>query len=102
MNSIETILTASREMKNGRNFTSVCGALYSEFDELGLEIHNVYLEEPEGIDGILGEGVDVILCVIDLIYQHNPDITTEEIHNKILQKLNKWKSKYGVKDDSQI
>ena len=48
-----------------------------------------------GEDGVVGESIDMIICLFDLIFKTNPDITHEEITAYTEKKLKKWKTLYG-------
>lgn len=72
----------------------VLGHLVEEVGELSQEvvIKQGDSYKKEGVDGILGEAVDVILCALDLIRVDNPTITEEEITEVVVSKLLKWKN----------
>lgn len=88
----------SEQVKNDRTRTSIYNALVSESEELRDEIVKVAEGKPEGDDGIIGESIDVILCALDLIFQHRPDITDAEIDRIAFNKCEKWARKYGTPD----
>ena len=44
----------------------------------------------KGKDGIVGEGIDVIICVLDLIRKTYPNITESELEAIADNKLAKW------------
>lgn len=83
------------EVKNNRNLNSIFTHATSEMFELFEEICKKESNLPSGEDGVIGESVDVILCMFDMIHQTNPDITMDEIEKIMLKKFNKWKEKYG-------
>lgn len=92
---LSEILGVCRTIKSERNVWSVHRHLMGEVSELDNEMYNKFTGDPMGIDGILGESVDVILCAVDLIYQEYPDITEEQVMEVVHRKLNKWVSLYG-------
>jgi hypothetical protein len=47
----------------------------------------------EGPDGVIGEAVDVLICALDIIKVHKPEITEEEIIKLVQDKCAKWKRK---------
>lgn len=47
-----------------------------------------------GPDGIVGEGIDVIVCVLDIIILEKPDITVDEILEIAMNKIKRWEKKY--------
>ena len=66
-----------------------------ELGELSTEIGVKYLGfyKEAGKDGIIGEAVDAINCLIDLIHIENPDLTPEQLCEIFERKLAKWKQK---------
>ena len=46
-----------------------------------------------GPDGILGEAIDVIACMMDIIRKQYPDITDDKLEWKMLEKCAKWERK---------
>ena len=66
-----------------------------EVGELSTEVRVKYgTSYKEGDkDGILGEGCDAILCILDLIYVDNPDISSEKIIEILKFKSSKWLAK---------
>ena len=95
INPVELVLEYSRRIQNTRNLRSVASHFFSEVMELDEELGLVYEGKQPGPDGILGEGVDVILCTIDLIYQQDKNVTADKIIEKIKQKLDKWERLYA-------
>ncbi len=92
---LELVLSYCRRIKNGRTFNSVWFWTGQENAELTIEVGKLQSGGEPGEDGVLGEAVDTILCLVDLIYQHNPNITEEEILAVVQKKLDKWERKYG-------
>jgi CheY-like chemotaxis protein len=86
----------SDRIEDGRDARSVFHHLLSEADELGVEITAVENGKPEGVDGVVGEAVDVIACALDLIIRHRPGITNDEIAAIMRRKCQKWADKYGT------
>lgn len=83
------------EVKNKRDIHSIFVHANGEMSELFEEIRKKEMGEPFGEDGIIGESVDIILCMFDLIHQVDKNITMEEVEKIMLKKFNKWKEKYG-------
>ena len=77
----------------------VLASLMEEVGELATEVNisTGYSGKKEGEDGILGECVDVITCVVDLMWVSNPNITEEDLEKEVMKilelKLAKWKKK---------
>jgi hypothetical protein len=86
----ELVKEYSNNIQNGRTVFNVLQHMKGEVIELTEEICGA-----NGPDGILGEAVDVLLCVLDIICIDNPNITSEELNIIMLKKLNKWKRRYS-------
>lgn len=93
---VNEVLTVSATFKNNRTKNSIISHLKGEIEELDVEvkISNGELQEPHGSDGVVGEAIDCILCLLDLIYIDNPDITEHQLTEIANKKLAKWVSKY--------
>lgn len=95
---IEETLKVSERIKDDRNVHEVFMSLQKELGELAEEIEIAYsprrASKSPGPDGVSGEAIDCILCLLDLIKVHNPVITPEEIVSHALKKLKKWEAKY--------
>ena len=99
--TLDPIFKVGSKIINGRDITSIFMQLASEVGELAEEVRiktdPKYYKQP-GKDGILGEGCDVIIAVVDLL--HIAGYAKPEIHNTIIDKLNKWESKAGIVEES--
>lgn len=95
---VEKTLEVCRNIQFARNKVSVYKHLVSEVEELRVELYNEENDLEAGADGVIGEAVDIILCALDIIYQHDKDITQEAINEVVLKKLNKWQAVYSGKD----
>jgi hypothetical protein len=92
MSLIQQIFRVSDQVADDRGEFRVLAHVMEEVGELSQEViiaagHSY--KEP-GEDGVVGEAVDAILCVVDLIRIHNPNITEEQINKIAEQKLAKW------------
>lgn len=94
----ESLFELTRETGNllpERKITSIYLSLASEVGELAqevdVEIGGTYKEKGE--DGIVGEAVDAIITLFDLIQTHDPTFTEEDLLNYGMKKLQKWKTK---------
>lgn len=78
-----------------RSQYSILASLTSEVGELAEEvaIANGDSYKKPGIDGILGEAIDVLICAYDLIRRTHPNVTEAELDIYARQKVEKWKSK---------
>ena len=102
MDNLKT-LQICQKLKNRRTHYSVFSKIVEEVGELALEVGIVNGDsyKQAGIDGVVGETIDVIASCVDLIYVHlkkeNPDMTIIEINDlmdKIMTaKLHKWQLK---------
>lgn len=97
---VEQIFRSSDRVVNARTRYSILAATMSELGELAVEIAisegDSYKEV--GSDGIIGEAIDAIACLVDLIRREKPSITEEELLEITRVKLQKWESK--VKEHS--
>ncbi|MNU37243.1 hypothetical protein D3C71_258950 [compost metagenome] len=82
---------------NGRKAADAFKHLLSEVKELGEEIEN----GGTGADGVKGEAMDVINCVLDLVFMLHPEVTIEELDELMEAKCQKWVRKYG-QDDMEV
>lgn len=57
---------------------------------------------PAGADGVVGESIDTILCMLDLIYKTDPTITEEEIVAIAEMKGAKWIRQIKAKHDENL
>lgn len=78
-------------IKNGRTREDIHQSVIEEREELDLELSG----DGDGVDGIVGEGIDEIVSVADLIFTEKPDITEEEFYDTAFKKLEKWRTKYS-------
>lgn len=89
---VETVFEYCAEIKNNRTILTAYKHAQGEMVELDsaicAEIQDVAIDE----DGILGEAVDVITCMLDIIWQAG--YTKKEILETAIRKCDKWKYKY--------
>ena len=76
---------------------SVYASAQSEMGELADEILILEgdLNKEVGPDGVIGEAIDVIACMLDLIHVHDPDVAAGVVHSLMQNKLQKWVRKQG-------
>lgn len=92
----KTLVTLTREtsdrIHNGRRAPGVLLAVMAEVgelaEEIGVEYGNSY--KKAGPDGVVGEAIDAILALLDLITVHDPSLTEEQIMEMAKKKLKKW------------
>ena len=78
-----------------RSAYSVLSSITSELGELAEEVNIAMAhsyKEP-GVDGVIGEAVDVLCATIDLIHVTNPELTEQDIIQIARAKCAKWISK---------
>lgn len=86
------------ERRSGRHYDlrrtkySVLTSTMSELGELAQEvmIKEGHSYKQTGTDGIVGEAVDTILCLLDLVHVVDSTITEKELNTIAKTKLNKW------------
>lgn len=95
MSAIEQVFAISRQVENGRNLEYVWRYTLDELDELRDELLGA-----NGPDGVEGEAVDAIICLLDLVAVKNPDLTpaelTEMVNALLVKKSNKWLDKHSA------
>lgn len=98
MTLVDLILITSRIADNfhkTRSLNSVCHATSAEMGELSEEVSIAMGDsyKTPGPDGINGEGVDLLISGLDLLYVNNPNITEAELIAIAKPKLEKWLTK---------
>lgn len=93
MGLIELVRGYCCAIRDGRTLDDVWVHLQGEQMELLDEMVLDSRGEPPGEDGIVGEAMDVILCALDLIYLHRPDLNIRELHEIATAKCEKWRRK---------
>ena len=77
---------------NNRTPETIMFHVMEEIGELSTEINIAAgrsYKQPSA-DGIVGESIDAIVALLDVIYKHQPDITEEEIVKIASLKCRKW------------
>lgn len=96
MDTVEDIVRSySNRVKDGRTLRDVFRHMNTEIKELDDELLLDACGQPPGEDGIVGEALDAISCLYDIIYLHRPDITKAELAAIMTRKMEKWVQKYG-------
>lgn len=89
------VLQICRDIKTKRNTSGVLLKLMEEVGELSTEAnikyHGAYKEPGE--DGIIGECVDAMICLYDILNLEGA--TEEQIRSLLIKKTNKWKDNIG-------
>lgn len=78
-----------------RTLSSVLHSAMSELGECAeeIDIFEGHSYKHMGQDGVVGEAIDTILCLLDLIHIYDPSITENVINDIATQKLQKWVEK---------
>lgn len=98
MSLITTILQTSDSIVNSRTQYSVLASVGSEVGELCDEVNiaNGQSYKTVGSDGVIGESIDAIISLVDLIYIYAKDNGIELTEDYLIEvaktKLAKWKS----------
>ncbi len=85
---IDTIYGFCEAVKDDRTPESAFEWGVGEMEELREELKAEQAGLPAGDDGVLGEGVDVILCIVDVLYQKG--YTKAQIEAAVQRKCEKW------------
>lgn len=98
-----SVMQASKDADQygNRNKYAVFASAVSEIGELGeeLTIESGHSYKEPGPDGVLGEAVDTIVALLDLIYVHNPEITEYQLIEMAQLKTAKWHRKLNMHAD---
>jgi len=96
MTLVSEILETSKTVHNDRTIQDILTHAMTELGELALEVQIAEGKsyKQQGADGIVGEALDVINCMIDIIYVHY-GVLADEHYLKALnsRKLAKWVEK---------
>lgn len=93
---VNTVFKVSTSIQNGRVPMTVLPFVMEEVGELSTEIAIDFgiSMKAQGDDGIVGEAIDSIICLLDVIKLYKPDITEEELVKIATRKCMKWKAKH--------
>ena len=102
MENLQHIITRIKQIQPllpERTLFQPLAALYEECGELSTEISidGGYKNRSPGIDGIMGESIDAILCLLDIIIIDNPDVSIDDIFRLMNKKMDKWENNYKSK-----
>jgi hypothetical protein len=93
---VSEILATSKRVNDGRTAQDILTHAVTELGELALEVQisEGKSYKKAGKDGVVGEALDVISCMVDLIYVHYGRLASEEFMVSLMKpKLDKWKEK---------
>jgi NTP pyrophosphatase (non-canonical NTP hydrolase) len=93
--TIETIFEVGdyASSKGERTSLSCLAWLMEEVGELATEVNIQagYSYKTGGPDGVLGESIDVLVSVVDLIHLNFPALTAHELWELVGRKCAKWR-----------
>lgn len=92
---ISQIFQVSDDIKDSRTVSEALLYAMTEIGECSEEhlISTGYSSKKAGADGVVGEAIDAIICLIDVIHLHDKTVTKEKLEEITKRKLVKWKSK---------
>lgn len=94
MSLVHEIVNASIQVQSTRNIQDILVHAMTELGELAQEVQISQDKsyKQEGSDGVIGEALDVIACMVDIIYIHGGVLADEEyLISRMKPKLEKWK-----------
>ena len=92
---IKTVYQYAKEVTNTRTPWSTFHHAQGEMDELHNELIRIGTDQDPGPDGVIGEAADVIICLLDVLYQCG--YSEEQIEEVVTRKCEKWKKLYNGK-----
>lgn len=78
------------------NREATMASITEELGELATEIaiENGWKKREAGPDGVSGEAIDLLLCVVDLLHmQFGAKLGSDEFKAQVQKKLDKWERK---------
>lgn len=90
----QTIKLTSEQINDNRGCPAVLAHAMEELGELAKEVAIEHLSSPKKPekDGIVGESLDAIICLVDMLYVHNPTLSEQDLIALANKKLAKWKA----------
>ena len=99
MSLVSVVASWADRIKNGRTLPSIVKSIRDETDELDEEVANVENGFTPGVDGVFGEGVDILVSTIDIVREARPNVPLEQLEIDVAIyadiKCRKWARKYG-------
>lgn len=92
---IDIVFNTSDAVINTRSNFEILAHVMEELGELSEEviINEGLSYKSAGTDGIVGEAVDTMICILDLIRRAHPEITKEQLNAIAQVKCQKWLQK---------
>ena len=95
---LRTILEASDTVNHKRSSLYAFNYALGEMKELEEEFVKAHTGQEAGSDGILGEAIDVIQCLVDIIRLEHPTLSHDELVELMTvtmqAKCQKWLNKF--------
>ena len=85
----------SDRIKNDRTVNDIFIHGSEEMNELDEELDKKANKQALGPDGVIGEAIDVISCMLDLLMKEDPTFTSNQFNEYLDKKCKKWGYKYG-------
>lgn len=91
---IEDILKTCKELGTHRSPVRSILKTVEEVGEFSTEVNIEigHLNKKPSPDGIIGEGCDSIIAIVDTMFLLKPDLNLSVLQETIEKKLNKWKN----------
>lgn len=98
MTLVKSILDTAQTVQNHRTTQDILLHAMTELGELALEIQidQGKSYKSAGDDGIVGEALDMIACMVDMIHVHSPQLTEDDLIAMLHPKLAKWQAKSAL------
>ena len=100
MGLITDIFDTAESIKDDRKPFRILAHTVSELGELSdeLVISEGFGYKEAGVDGVVGEAIDAIICLFDIIHNHDSNITEDALQVITRKKLEKWKMTVDLRD----
>jgi NTP pyrophosphatase (non-canonical NTP hydrolase) len=100
---LKTVSIIADGLHPTRSTYSVFTSATSEVGELAEEIAiaNGDSYKDPSVDGVIGEAIDVIITLLDLIHVYDPTFTEEDLNNYATKKAKKWITKLSERAASK-
>lgn len=82
------------QIDDGRSLADSLRYAARELAELADEIELQAQGKAPGPDGIVGEAIDVMVCMADIIVRAEPEFTDRDLTRRFNQKCRKWLGKF--------
>lgn len=95
VDKIEDAESPSGHLFYGRTLYSILSSTTAELGELAdeIRIHEGHSYKVSGKDGVVGEAIDAIACLLDLIHRYDPNLAEKDLVSITEQKVAKWVEK---------